>query len=449
MEFKKSLLGLLGKAKGDKNSQKANTKPSSTIASKSKRPPNVGKSTDKNSQKANTKPSSTIATKSKRPPNVGTSTDATHTTGSSEATASDTTLSLAEKSGKTHQDDNDQAKKEAPKRSILKEATTSVVRSAKHVSIKTTPTLHTYQTHSSSLQSKKHQPPILFYTLSPSDSQIIDLKEACKNWEATRSQKITSMEGKYITYEGNQIAVIKCITPGESKLFLNLDYPQLCTDVAFVAGLINQEDLRVDPEGNLKYLVSIKRNKPKEDFLTFARDNMDNYQLKRGTKPQEFRVVCYCSTPFISEDHAKTIGMKFEATCPCGEKAHSKCLPPQVLQNTSRWECTPCLVRNKVTEGLQWSAPIKNTEGREHSKEKAQNTCPIDNFLTALTIFIDQQNPDLISNFPKDDQHDNLKEIIQLCQKKEFGRAQLKYYKDLEEINHLHEIDPENNSIPK
>ena len=55
---------------------------------------------------------------------------------------------------------------------------------------------------------------------------------------------------------------------------------------------------------------------------------------------------------------------------------------------SGQFECTPCLVK-ELTPGVQWSEPPGN------KGELMINTCPIDNVLTGLTIFTNEQNADL------------------------------------------------------
>ena len=123
--------------------------------------------------------------------------------------------------------------------------------------------------------------------------------------------------------------------------------------------------------------------------------------------------------------------MDFVGLCACGDLAHRECLPKSESESVAKggqYQCTPCIA-TEVFPGVVWSEPPAI------SREQMINTCTIDNFLTALGIFTEEQNADLEKFFPADEQHQNLRETLHLIRKKHFSFAQTKYYQECNEIN--------------
>ena len=81
---------------------------------------------------------------------------------------------------------------------------------------------------------------------------------------------------------------------------------------------------------------------------------------------------------------------------------------------------------------MQWSAPAPPNE---KGSIQIRNTCTVDNFLTGVTLFKKVQNADLSSCFPKDREHKNLVETLDLADRKQFNKAQVKYFRELEQMN--------------
>ena len=123
---------------------------------------------------------------------------------------------------------------------------------------------------------------------------------------------------------------------------------------------------------------------------------------------------------------------KLFARCKCGDGVHEQCIDKEKEAQIIR-EGFTCGIRRtqEVTTGVQWSAsPPKDQNG-----VTIDDTCPINNFLTGLVLFEALQNPRLTECFPRDPQHNNLRDTMHYLQKKEFNKAQVKYYNECKEIN--------------
>ena len=97
-------------------------------------------------------------------------------------------------------------------------------------------------------------------------------------------------------------------------------------------------------------------------------------------------------------------------------------------EKSGNYQCTPCLV-SELFDGVIWSEPT--TTG----VDQVVNTCTIDNFLTSLAIFTQEQNCELDVFFPDDEQHKHLRDTMDLVRRKNFNQAQTKYYLECKDMN--------------
>ena len=201
-------------------------------------------------------------------------------------------------------------------------------------------------------------------------------------------------------------------------------------ELAYVAGTIIQEDAIVTNSGQLCFRVSLRESSDK-DFEKKASNGMASQTLQLGVKQKEYPLVFTCSTPVISHTHANKLGMDFFGPCACGDLAHPECLPKSVSESVAKgaqYQCTPFLA-TELFPGVMWSEPPAT------GREQMVNTCPIDNFLTALGIFMEEQNADLETFFPADEQHQHLRDTLNLIRRKKFNLAQTKNYQKCKKMN--------------
>lgn len=259
----------------------------------------------------------------------------------------------------------------------------------------------------------------------------IDLDLAIKNPAELKKLQLDPGESRWVAVSDQRMALIKSLGRGKSIIFLDEAYDTKGEDLAFIAGSITQEDAIATNDGQLTYKVSV-RPSPTRDFEAKAQAGIYSTTLQLGNKPKEYHLICSCCTPQISHEHNQRIGTELSPPCSCGDVAHPNCLPHQVrdkLEQDDQYTCTPCFVK-EVSEGVVWA---EKPTGRD--QERITNTCTIDNFLTGVNIFTHQQNPQLSSFFPDDQQHRNLKETMASVERKEYGKAQRQYYEQCQEMN--------------
>jgi len=259
----------------------------------------------------------------------------------------------------------------------------------------------------------------------------IDLKYAIEHGAELKKLQIYPQEARWVEMNGRQMALIKSIGTGRAVVFYDADFSTSGEDLAFIAGQITQEDAFVNASGDLCFRVSFRESANQKEFIRKATAGMVSQSLQLGPRPKEYPLICTCCTPHISYDHAERLKFEFLPQCKCLEIAHPACVAPSVRQSvemSGQFECTPCLVK-ELTPGVRWSEPPGN------KGELMINTCPVDNFLTGLTIFTNEQNADLLGFFPDDDQHRNLKDTLDLVGRLEFNLAQTKYYKECKQLN--------------
>ena len=258
----------------------------------------------------------------------------------------------------------------------------------------------------------------------------INLKTALLNTAELKKIQIDPQESRWVEVDGKKMALIKSLGRGRAVIFYDKDYSTRGQDLAYVAGHITQEDAYVTSNGDLVFRVSSRECD--KDLEKKATAGMASQTLQLGNKHKEYPLICRCTTPLISNDHAERLKIQLEGPCKCGDFAHPDCLPPSErnkLLNGGRYECTPCLVK-ELTEGVRWSAP------QEKDGEQMINTCPIDNFLTAVIIFECEQNENLKLSFPRhDEEHIHLKESLDLIKRKQYNLAHTKYYKECKKMN--------------
>jgi len=278
--------------------------------------------------------------------------------------------------------------------------------------------------------------------LAAEDSIDIDL--ALQNTNELMKVQLEPDESRWVEDRGKKIGLIKSLGRGRAVIYIHADHATRGEDMAYIAGHVMREDAFVTDEGKLTYKVSV-RSASEKDFLNKANAAIYSNSLQLGNKPKEFSLICACSGPFISEEHAERIGKTLTPECMCGDRAHPECLPNPValpVVDENSYTCTPCHVR-ELEPGLQWAARAPA------GTEQVTNTCPVDNFLTGLSIFTNEQNPDLEKFFPDEQQHDNLKETLRLVRNKEYNKAQTNYYNECKEMNDSFMARPENIKLAK
>ena len=134
---------------------------------------------------------------------------------------------------------------------------------------------------------------------------------------------------------------------------------------------------------------------------------------KHPTQASKYPLTCYCEDIF-SDPQTKNVEC---TTCP--NTFHPDCILPeekQKVKDMKDWKCKRCIV---PTNGVQWNAGDYT------------NTCPVDNFFTALEL-LTQEDPTYWKNLPpkiRDDKdHKILKEVIDSCTKGNYEEAHAKWY---------------------
>ena len=258
----------------------------------------------------------------------------------------------------------------------------------------------------------------------------INLTTALMNTAELKKIQIEPQESRWVEVDGKKMALIKSLGKGRAVVFYDKEFSTRAQDLAYVAGHITQEDAYVTATGDLVFRVSSRECD--KDLEKKATAGMASQTLQLGNKHKEYPLICICTTPLISNDHAKRLDIELAGPCKCGDFAHPDCLPQSVKNNLvsgGQFECTACLVK-ELTEGVRWSAP------QEKDGEQMINTCPIDNFLTAVTIFEYEQNENLVFYFPShDEQHENLKDTLEHIKRREYNLAHTKYYKECQKMN--------------
>ena len=278
--------------------------------------------------------------------------------------------------------------------------------------------------------------------LAAADS--IDINLALQNSTELMKVQLQPDESRWVEENGKKIGLIKSLGRGRSVIYIHADHVTRGEDMAYIAGHVMREDAFVNNDGNLTYKVSV-RSAPEKDFMNKANSAIYSTSLQLGNKPKEFSLICACSAPFISEDHANRIGTQLTPECVCGDRAHPECLPTPVAMpviDEGNYTCTPCHVRD-LEPGMEWAARAPP------GQEQVTNTCPIDNFLTGVSIFTNEQNPDLEQFFPDDKEHRNLQDTLKLVRNKEYNKAQTKYYNECKEMNDTFMAKPENIKLAK
>jgi len=261
-------------------------------------------------------------------------------------------------------------------------------------------------------------------TLVKPDS--IDLKLALTSFVNLQMVRLKELESMWIVSEKKKAAFVKINNDSEAVLLVHPDFKDQAENLSYIAASINDGSIAVRNEKGLVKKVSIKFAKTKTQFQEKAREIEDAKSLLRPGTTRTFKLMCYCNTPSVSESHSQSIGNGFlKQKCKCGEALHNKCVTEkgQRAINRSGFTCAPCIVKN-VTKGVQWSAP--SVGGRN-----INNTCPIDNSLTGLSIFMPLQSPDLESYMPNTPYHEQLMETLALVQEGRSNEAQVKFYDDL------------------
>ena len=286
--------------------------------------------------------------------------------------------------------------------------------------------------------------------LKSNDSRVltregnIDLTEATTLTHELKKIQIDPQEARWVEVGGQKMALIKSLGRGGAVIFYNQLVSTSGEDLAFIAGTIIQEDAIVTNGGELVFRVSLRQS-PDRDFIRKAEQGMVAQNLQLGVKQKEYRLVCTCCTPLISDAHVDKLGMDFVAQCACGELAHRQCLPKSVSEivvKGGQYQCTPCIA-TELFEGVKWSEPVQT------GFEQVINTCTIDNFLTSLAIFTHEQNCEIENFFPDDEQHKHLRDTMDLVRRKRFNQAQTKYYLECKDMNDEFAALPENRDQAK
>ena len=264
----------------------------------------------------------------------------------------------------------------------------------------------------------------------------IDFRVALKDCHELQKISLTEKQACWIQLRKKNIGLIKVVGKSEAILLTRYEFIDYGEDLAYITSSVIQGNVASTLRNPLTMRVAVGHT-TSLSFDKKSQQLINSQSLRLGPKYKQFPLKCYCNTPQICDGHAEKIGKKLYATCKCGDGVHEECISKEKkdeIDLSGSFTCAPCVARC-VTPGLKWSAPAPPNQ-----KEGIQikNTCTIDNFLTGLALFTELQNPDLILHFPDDQEHANLIGTLQLVKRKKYNQAQLKYYKELAEMNATH-----------
>jgi hypothetical protein len=274
------------------------------------------------------------------------------------------------------------------------------------------------------------------------DDGNIDMALATTLHDELRKVQINPQEARWVEMDGKKIALIKSLGRGRTVILYHDAYSTSGQNLGYVAGTIIQEDASATTTGDLCFRASF-RECTEKDFEKKAHAAMASQSMQLGSKQKEYRLICSCCSPLISHTHQAELGRELFGPCACQDLAHPQCLPQSLRDNLTQgaqYQCTPCLAR-ELFPGVIWSAP------QVSGGEEMINTCPIDNFFTALAIFLEEQNADLEDFFPLDDEHQDLRATLELLRRRQFNLAHTKYYRECMKMNEEFLARPETKEL--
>lgn len=259
----------------------------------------------------------------------------------------------------------------------------------------------------------------------------IDLQQALASPMNLQMVRLKELESMWIVSNKKKAAYVKVNNDSEAILLVHPDFKNVAEDLSYIAASINDGSIAVLHDQGLHKKVSVKFAKTKADFKERAREMEADDSLSTFGTSRTFRLMCYCNTPLVTEQHSRTIGNPLlKQKCPCGEQKHENCVSfaDQREMKDYGFRCATCMVKD-ITQGLQWSAPpAKGKAGRN-----IDMTCPIDNPLTSMSIFMPLQNPDFEAYMPNDLEHEQLSSTLTLVREGKSNEAQVKFYDELKD----------------
>ncbi len=271
----------------------------------------------------------------------------------------------------------------------------------------------------------------------------IDMQQALASPMNLQMVRLKELESMWIVSNNKKAAYVKVNNDSEAILLVHPDFKNVAEDLSYIAASINDGSIAVLHDQGLHKKVSVKFAKTKADFKERAREMEADDSLSTFGTTRTFRLMCYCNTPLVTEQHSRSIGNALlKQKCPCGEQKHEKCVSPSDQREMINYgfKCATCIVKD-ITPGLQWSAPPAKGKGGRN----IDMTCPIDNPLTSMSIFMTLQNQDLEAYMPNNLEHEQLSSTLELVKKGKFNDAQVKFYDELKD--HLQAMKPKDRPV--
>ena len=281
------------------------------------------------------------------------------------------------------------------------------------------------------------------------DQDQIDLDTAINVQHSMDPLGLGFNDAIWIVHSGKKIGLVKITSGGDSLVLYDTKYARRALDFSYIGASMNKNKASIHEDGQFCAVVGLRekgKGKDKEPFLQAALQAIPCTTLRVGKDFSVIPMKCYCNTPEVSADHSKAIGTELFARCNCGDGVHEECIDEEKKNDIKANGLTCALCRAQaVTPGVDWSACRPPGEAGLIIK----NTCPVDNFFTGLLFFEGLQNPNLIEYFPKDAAHDDLRDTMAFLRRKEFNKAQVKYYNECEKLNEEYFKDKEHIKMQK
>ena len=222
----------------------------------------------------------------------------------------------------------------------------------------------------------------------------------------------TNQARKYVL-QGTQKSTFVLYSPkrGECMVFTegNVINPMF-TLVAANAVKHGAEDSMTRTE-KMVSVIHEEYNTITDDYIYTFMANHKVQRRKGSIKVSEYIVHCYCNSIF-SESLDKQ--EKYMTCGQCQSRYHKQCLSENELQEM---KCSACTAGHLV----QWASGI------------VTNTCPFDNTLQALCLWVQEHEYTINCNFPKDIHHNILWQSVMDSMENKDSQAQLNWYENIKQ----------------
>jgi len=211
--------------------------------------------------------------------------------------------------------------------------------------------------------------------------------------ELMKIQLGENCEGRHVTENMKKIAFIKSDLKGKAAIFHSSEADEYTKNkLKFIAAKVLSHRATYSADSK-SYIVPVAMKAHKPHLLSDEiRRQENNSALNLRGKLVPIQLHCKCKHPDV-----EGIENNFNMTCQKGgEKFHSTCMNIFVPEEKNSYSCATCNL-SSIHKGAVWAEQLNG--------KQIDNSCTVDNGLTALVLHKKGYNKNITNEFPKDLQH--------------------------------------------